>query len=107
MVPTTHVASATGSPRLLHNSGVIGVFVLSESDTMTMLAPEPMLVALPPNPAPSTTAHHSALISIPVAASPSSSAIIAMVTGTLSTMAESAATIQMMVTPSNNGFVMT
>ena len=105
MLPTMQVAMATGSPVRLHNRAEIGVLVCSESDAIKILAPEPILVAFPPNPAPNTTAHHNALTFTPAAANPLRSEIMAMVTGTLSTRADRAATTQIITTPRSLGFV--
>ncbi len=99
------VTIAIGNPRRLHKRPVIGVFVFSERETIRIFAPEPILVAFPPKPAPNTTAHHKALIFTPVAANPVNREIMAMVTGTLSTRADRPATTQMMITPSNLGLV--
>ena len=60
---TVQVASITGRPRLFHNWDVIGVRVRSEILATTMLAVEPMMVPLPPNPAPKASAHQSGWIS--------------------------------------------
>ena len=103
-LPTIQVAMATGSPVRLHRRAEIGALVCSESDTIKILAPEPILVAFPPNPAPNTTAHHNALTSTPVAANPLRSVIMAMVTGTLSTKADKAATTHIITTPKSLGF---
>jgi hypothetical protein len=98
------VAIATGKPRLLQRPGVIGVRVRCDSDTITMFALDPMLVAFPPKPAPKTTAHQRALTSTPAAANPFRREIMAMVTGTLSTSAESVATTHMIAMPKSTGF---
>ena len=104
MLPTMQVAMAIGRPTRVHNLAEIGVLVCSESETIRILAPEPILVALPPKPAPNTTAHHNAVTFTPKAANPFSSEIIAIVTGTLSTSADKPATTQIMTTPKSLGF---
>ena len=48
----------TGRPRLFHNFAVMGVRVFSERVATTILAVEPMMVPLPPKPAPKASAHH-------------------------------------------------
>jgi hypothetical protein len=104
MLPTIQVAMAIGSPTRVHNRAEIGVLVCSESDTIKILAPEPILVAFPPKPAPNTTAHHNALTFTPAASNPFRSEIMAIVTGTLSTKADKAATTHIITTPRSLGF---
>lgn len=92
MLVTTSVPSITGTPYLFHSLGVIGVSVFSDTDATTMLAVDPIMVPLPPKPAPKTSAHHNGSIGIPVSPNPWMSGISAMVMGTLSTSAERIAT---------------
>ena len=98
-----HVNNMTGNPRFTHTADVIGSRVFSESDATMMFAVAPMMVPLPPKPAPSTNAHYSGPTSMPVSPKPLTMGINAMVIGTLSTTADSAATIQMMSTPNRTG----
>ena len=58
MEATTNAATIAGKPRLLHIADVMGVRVRSDSEATTMLAEEPIIVPLPPKPAPNTRAHH-------------------------------------------------
>ncbi len=97
------VASITGKPRLFHILDVMGVRVFSERVTTTILTVEPMMVPLPPKPAPKANAHQSGPISRPVAPNPWITGIMAIVIGILSTIADNNATIQMMITPNSTG----
>ena len=82
------VANMTGRPRLFQSLDVMGWRVFSESVVTMILAVEPMIVPLPPKPAPKASAHHSGVVSIPVSPSPMITGIIAIVIGTLSTTAD-------------------
>src|ERR671918_602745 len=56
-----HVNSITGRPRRFHSLEVIGVRVFSERVATMILAVEPMIVPLPPKPAPKASAHQANL----------------------------------------------
>ena len=60
-----HVTNITGMPRLSHKADVMGVRVFSDSVATIMFALDPMIVPLPPKPAPNASAHHNGPISIP------------------------------------------
>ena len=60
----THVASMTGRSCLSHNFDVIGVRVFSENVTKMMLALDPTIVPLLPNPVPKASTNQSGFISI-------------------------------------------
>src|SRR3990172_5303069 len=92
MLAAVQVASITGRPRLFQVAAVIGWRVRSDSETTTTFAVEPMMVPLPPNPAPKASAHHKGLGLIPVDARSRITGMSAMVIGMLSMKADAMAT---------------
>ena len=103
MLATRQVAIITGRPRRFHRWEVIGVRVRSEIEATTMLAVEPIMVPLPPKPAPKTNAHHRGAVLTPARPSSWITGIKAMVIGTLSTTADRPAIDQIKITPSKIG----
>ncbi len=93
-----------GKPRLLHIAEVIGVRVLSDSEATTIFAEDPIIVALPPKPAPNANAHQRGAVLIPELPSWRMTGISAIVIGMLSTIAERIATTQINMTPNKTGF---
>ena len=103
IVVTASVANITGRPRLFHNFTVMGLRVRSDNEATTMLAVEPMMVPLPPRPAPNANAHQNAPTLIPVAARLWITGINATVIGILSRKADRKATIQSRSTQKRRG----
>ena len=98
-----HVTNITGKPRLFQSFAVMGVRVFSDSVVTMMFAVDPIIVPLPPKPAPNASAHQSGVMSIPDSPSPLMTGINAIVIGTLSTTADNTATIQITPTPNRTG----
>jgi len=78
----------TGKPLLFHKMGVIGYLVLSDKDVTITFAVEPIIVPLPPRPAPKASAHHKCVTSKPIIPNSSITGIKAIVIGILSTIAD-------------------
>jgi hypothetical protein len=64
MLAMTQAAIMAGNPRLIHITEVMGVRVLSDNEATTILAEDPMMVPLPPKPAPNARAHHKGAVLI-------------------------------------------
>jgi hypothetical protein len=93
------VVTITGKPVLFHIVEVMGVLVRSETVTTTIFAVEPIMVPLPPKPAPKARAQQRGSIFRPAAPNALMTGIIAMAIGTLSSTPERMAVIQIRATP--------